>query len=259
MTRRRVETEQAIHEQGQENKGFTRLANYFVDHQLSRISPAEWKIASVVLRDTVGWNRPEAEISLDRFVRVSGMKRQAVVNAIQLAVRRGFIVRRTEQVGRRRCFFYHVVERANLRNVERPKRVRQTRLPFVLPKGTEFEKQTPSRSMKIKLGTECENQTPSRPVLIIDLKKGGSLNTHTKKAAAPRACGSRFEKELIRQYAWANHHFVDKWNATNPGRKIAGIRNPDGWAKIAYRTGDDDEQIQEWLDNPSMFKIVSNF
>lgn len=81
---------------------------------------------------------------------------------------------------------------------------------------------------------------------------------HTHKAAAERVCvsKSKFTLQQIRQYAWASHQLDQR--LIGQGRKnIEGIRNPDGWAISAHRSGDYDPMIQEWIDNPGLFEIAS--
>lgn len=78
---------------------------------------------------------------------------------------------------------------------------------------------------------------------------------------------SRFDKPTLRRYAWAQHNFtsaVDEYlrqDRSEDGHRIKGtwrstfegIKNPGGWATIALRTGEHDDDVQKWLDNPSMF------
>jgi hypothetical protein len=66
---------------------------------------------------------------------------------------------------------------------------------------------------------------------------------------------SKFTLQQIRQYAWASWRLDQR--LVGQGRKnVDGIRNPDGWAISAHRSGDYDELIQEWIDNPQLFALT---
>jgi uncharacterized protein YdaU (DUF1376 family) len=81
--------------------------------------------------------------------------------------------------------------------------------------------------------------------------------THTQQQPQ-RVCvsQSKFTLEQIRQYAWASYHLDERLRGA--GRKqVDGIRNPDGWAIAAHRSGEHDPLIQEWIDNPKIFELAS--
>lgn len=86
-----------------------------------------------------------------------------------------------------------------------------------------------------------------------------SGHTHSAPAQAKPVCvpaKSKFTLDQIRQYAWASWR-LDQ-HLIGLGRKnIDGIRNPDGWAVTAHRSGDYDPLIQEWIDDPDKFQIAS--
>ena len=252
--------------------GYTKVENYFFDYVMPRVSCAEWKTICAVLRETVGWNRQDAEITLDRFMQLTGFAREAMCAAVRRAVGRSVVQRRTVQNGRQRTFKYRAIEKANLKVLpKREPRRRQEALPFDVLTSTEFENRTASRSSEIELPTpltEFDNRTPNVPVLIIDLKKEDLRERHThattnpasveKSTASQCVRGSKFTRKQIREYAWASHNFdsflVDYYTTRDqPKRATVGIKNPDGWATVARRTGEHDDEIQEWLDDPTIF------
>ena len=83
---------------------------------------------------------------------------------------------------------------------------------------------------------------------------GNSVNTHSdlRLMCVPK---SKFSLEEIRKFAWASYRLDQK--LTDGGSKVEGIRNPDGWAIVAHRSGEFDGIIQEWLDNPQHFEVAS--
>jgi Helix-turn-helix domain len=71
---------------------------------------------------------------------------------------------------------------------------------------------------------------------------------------AKRVCvQSKFSLEVLRNYAWASHNY-DRSRAAFDGTKREGIRNPEGWAVAAHKSGLYDDLVQRYLDNPSMFE-----
>jgi hypothetical protein len=79
----------------QRQSGFTKFDNYFLDHVLPRVSGVEWKIISIIIRGTVGWQKPngehrkEVELTIDRLKTLTGVASQALCNAIKRAEARG--------------------------------------------------------------------------------------------------------------------------------------------------------------------------
>ncbi len=59
--------------------------------------------------------------------------------------------------------------------------------------------------------------------------------------------GSKFELTTIEGYAFASYRHSKR-------HRQEGIRNPQGWAIAAKRSGRCDELIQQWVDNPGMFE-----
>lgn len=163
--------------------GFTRVDNYFFDRVMPKVSGAEWKIVSTVLRATSGCFQEDAEISIAEFMVMAKLQRQAVIKALEDIRLRGAVERRAQHKGRQHTFRFRAVRRANLKEIPEPTtRRKQTALPFDVLQITEFENQTqttPSDTVEIagqmetefenQTLTQCENQTSIGPVLIVDL------------------------------------------------------------------------------------------
>jgi hypothetical protein len=176
------------------DKNYTVVENYFFDHVMPRVSSAEWKIICAVLRETVGWRcndpnhsescrRSEAEISIERFIALTGFKAsQAVVRAIQNATRRAVVDRRPYQTGRQRTFRYRAVPKANLKGLERPDTSSQEPLPFI----SDGENHHLSPMVKITMPTlvsDGENHNPN--ALVLRSKK---KDQDLKKPTSNRGC-----------------------------------------------------------------------
>lgn len=159
--------------------------NHFIDHIMPHVTGTEWKVVCSVLRKTVGWRSEEggrrewAQISVDEFQKMTGHERQAVIAAVREMLLRTSIERRTQQMGKQRTFLFRAVPKADLKEASKPKRRRQQpALPFDILSITEFENQTPMTPFEPveNLGqeeTEFENQTASQS-LKIKLRSGVS-------------------------------------------------------------------------------------
>src|SRR5688572_3993636 len=99
----------------QPESGFTAFPNYFLDKVMRKAGGVEWKVICTVVRDTFGWQRPEAEIPIERFEEMTGAKRSRLFEAITDACKRG-AVKRPEQ----RSFRFRPLPKGNLQEV--PKR-----------------------------------------------------------------------------------------------------------------------------------------
>lgn len=257
-----------------QEKGFTQIAHYWIDKVMPRVSGAQWKVVCAVLRHTMGWSREEAEMTYDLFMDMTGTKRQAVSMAVEHLLKLGVVQRRSKTVGKQLVFKYRAVQKANLKEVpKRAPKEAQSALPFNVSKfenqtTSEFENQTGVTEFENQTATRFENQTPKLPVLrSIKEIRSKEIKTHTQQqdpglqeAASQRVCLSKFSKRQLREYAYASRGFTDFVNAYWEGRGkrsncVAGIRNPEGWATAARRSGEHDEEVQEWIDNPGMFDI----
>jgi uncharacterized protein YdaU (DUF1376 family) len=171
-----------------------------------------------------------------------------------------------------------VIERFEV-HPERPDRLVHPRLE------AERSKQADFRSERSKSGTKGakkrwgpkppnrKNGSANSSAIGLPLAKNGSSFSsssssssssnrsdldHTHNAATQKpvcVSKSKFTLQQIRQYAWASWRLDQR--LVGQGRKnVDGIRNPDGWAISAHRSGDYDELIQEWIDNPQLFALT---
>ena len=83
----------------------------------------------------------------------------------------------------------------------------------------------------------------------------GSGHTHTDQevVCVPK---SKFALDQIRAYAWESYR-LDQWLVAQGQKNVDGIRNPDGWAVTAHRSGEFDGLVQEWVDDPKKFSLAS--
>ena len=71
---------------------FTRFPHRMIDHLLPRVTPAEWKIISVIARETYGWNRTEAPLSLRELARRTHLSKAGVEKALAALRERRVVV-----------------------------------------------------------------------------------------------------------------------------------------------------------------------
>lgn len=81
-------------------------------------------------------------------------------------------------------------------------------------------------------------------------------HTHYRGQNGVCVSKSNFSLTQIREYAWASWH-LDQRLIGSGKKQIDGIRNPDGWAVSAHRSGEFDQMIQEWVNDPKKFEIAS--
>ena len=82
-------------EEGYPVNGYTRADNWLWDYVMPRARPNTFKIVAAVMRETAGWHRPEARLTLTEFGTMTGIgSRTTLVAAIEEALAKGFIERR---------------------------------------------------------------------------------------------------------------------------------------------------------------------
>jgi len=172
----------------QGDTGFTQFPNYYLDRVMPKAGGVEWKLICTVIRDTLGWQRNEAEISIERFEQMTGAKRSRLFEALTAACKRGAI-KRPEQ----RAFRFRPMPRANLQEVPKPDRSRRNQQK--LPGFSESENRTLVHQDNPIIGlSESENRT--LPLL--------------RKKENTQACVSKFSRETRIQHAKA-HGFGLGW------------------------------------------------
>lgn len=73
---------------------YTKTPN-FIFEIMPQLSPAEFKVIMVVVRQTFGFHKERDAISLSQFMSMTSLSRQGVINAIASLIEKGFIVKHT--------------------------------------------------------------------------------------------------------------------------------------------------------------------
>lgn len=73
------------------NDGFLKLPNDWIDRALPTMTPAEWMVMTVILRQTLGWQKERDAISLTQLQQKTGLSRHTVIDAIRGLAKRGWI------------------------------------------------------------------------------------------------------------------------------------------------------------------------
>jgi phage replication O-like protein O len=71
--------------------GFLRMPNDWIDRAMPSMSAAEWMVTTVILRQTIGWNKDRDAISLTQFEQKTGLSRHTIIDAIRKLAKRGWI------------------------------------------------------------------------------------------------------------------------------------------------------------------------
>lgn len=69
----------------------TQTPNELFDEWLPEMSNTELRVTLVVIRKTLGWHKPQDEISLTQFQKLTGLSRNGVISGIDAAIKRGTI------------------------------------------------------------------------------------------------------------------------------------------------------------------------
>lgn len=74
---------------------YTQAPNQFYDEVMPEIDTlAEMKITDAIIRQTFGWHRSTAKLSITRLMKLTGLSREATINGTEAALKRGWIQRR---------------------------------------------------------------------------------------------------------------------------------------------------------------------
>lgn len=76
------------------DNAFTRTPN-FIFEIMPQLSPSEFKVIMVVVRQTYGYHKQVDAISLTQFMAMTSLSRQGVINAIASLIEKGFLVKHT--------------------------------------------------------------------------------------------------------------------------------------------------------------------
>ncbi len=80
-----------------ESNGYTKFPNWLLDEAMPKCSYAEWAILCVIARKTVGWGNDCERISINDFMKLTGIEgRQHVVSAINRLLEKGYISRESD-------------------------------------------------------------------------------------------------------------------------------------------------------------------
>lgn len=71
---------------------YTQIPNEIIDSFMTKASPAQFKCVMLILRQTLGWHRQAAEISLSLFEQKTGITRKGVIKSISELEELGHII-----------------------------------------------------------------------------------------------------------------------------------------------------------------------
>jgi hypothetical protein len=259
-------------ESAQQELPFTKVPNIFLDEWVNILGLVEIRIVAAILRRTFGWHRKDSgPLSVTELSEITRRSRPLVVKA--LARLRGFGIVNGSRLSRQEPLAYGLIMQPEFKALkEVPPPAKQTVLPYDVHHFSSKENLTTETASVVKETLPLsgkENLTTEAPVLR-SIKESRSKETHTHavREAAPveniaarqRVCGSKFEKPLIRKYAYASRDFDHMVNAywEARGKKqnyVIPIRSPEAFATAALHSGEHDEEIQEWIDDPDIFNF----
>ena len=74
-----------------QNKGYTKVSDVLIDTWLAQLTEAELKTLIIIIRQTVGWNKPRDRISHGQFKDKAGLSGRSITTAIESLSNRNFI------------------------------------------------------------------------------------------------------------------------------------------------------------------------
>lgn len=80
-------------------KRFTKVPDAIIDTWMPELSESEFKVLMVIVRQTLGWDKPRDRISHSQFVKKTGLSQRAVTAAVESLSTRN-LIRITDHVGR---------------------------------------------------------------------------------------------------------------------------------------------------------------
>jgi len=88
--------------------GYTLIGNKFIDEIMATVPPSAVPVYLVIVRQTIGWNRPADVISISQFVRLTGMARNTITKGIQSLIDAGVISRQIKTANGNDCYEYTI-------------------------------------------------------------------------------------------------------------------------------------------------------
>lgn len=73
------------------DKGFTKVSDVLIDTWLAELSEAELKTLLIIIRQTIGWNKPCDRIAHSQFKVKTGLSQRSITTAIESLSNRNFI------------------------------------------------------------------------------------------------------------------------------------------------------------------------
>ena len=73
------------------DKGYTKVSDVLLDTWLAELSEAELKTLLIIIRQTIGWNKPRDRISHSQFKSKTGLSQRSITTAIEALSHRNFI------------------------------------------------------------------------------------------------------------------------------------------------------------------------
>jgi len=174
------------------SNGYTRIASAILENLATvRLSGREWNVLMVIFRQTYGWNRKEARISLTQFASFTGLPAAKVCGVLKSLESKGIVCIGRESITHVYSFQKYLTRwRTNLRM--KPCRATQT----IPENGSTGTPENGSTSTPLEGSTTIpENGNPG-----IYMIKDISKYTHKRKSAKPPAPGVH---ELITAYTEA--------------------------------------------------------
>ena len=192
---------------GVDKPNYTQIPNLLLDDLFPLMAEAELRVTLTVARETFGYHRERAKLSLTELQELTRLSRQGVINGVESGLDRGTLCREKDDKGR---YLYGIVVNG------------LTSQPSGLV--NEVDQQGSQRSRPVVVNEVDQTSQPSRPILVNevdqntpDLKKKESIKEKQKEDDLPLPLVVDSAREAVHA-AWR-----DEYGETMPANLIANI------------------------------------
>lgn len=141
---------------------YTQSPNIAYDEIMGKITGAEWKVLSKIIRETFGWHRNVSKITLKDFEKSTGLTRKHVISGINKLLNKGLIKKRKKGPKNRIESYYEIVV-----NDKKYSSKKVSEYPFDTSQGYPFDTPPIYKDIKEKKGKEratAPTASPPRPI-----------------------------------------------------------------------------------------------
>jgi hypothetical protein len=191
---------------------FTQTPNVFIDKIMPMLTNAEFRVASVIIRETCGWQRNWKEMTLEKLEIATGLTRKSVIAGTNGLLKKGFIEKKqTGPKNHLKSSYRLIVGDKKPLSKKVPEYTKYT--PQGCTKYTPPPRALNKEEINIRNNTKkSEPQTPPPSAIIFSVKIGDTGITKDEYDSLEKEIGKTELEETLDS--------IRKWLEDDPKRKI---------------------------------------